>query len=123
MSVVELLHDRLATTVMLFFLLVGLWGLLEFAKGGSLGGNIAGALIIGQVLVVVQGAFGMVLFLFSDRPEDTIHILYGFTAALVLPFVWSYVRDRAPRQGLLLYSLVSLFVFGLAIRGMTTGGG
>src|SRR5688500_17467736 len=123
MSVVELLHDRLATTVMLFFLLVGLWGLLEFAKGGSLGGNIAGALIIGQVLVVVQGAFGMVLFLFSDRPEDTIHILYGFTAALILPFVWSYVRDRAPRQGLLLYSLVSLFVFGLAIRGMTTGGG
>jgi hypothetical protein len=123
MDVVELLHDRLATTVMLFFLLVSLWGLLEFAKGGSLGGNIAGALIIGQVLVVVQGAFGMVLFLFSDRPEDTIHILYGFTAALVLPFVWSYVRDRAPRQGLLLYSLVSLFVFGLAIRGMTTGGG
>jgi hypothetical protein len=123
MSVVELLHDRLATTVMLFFLLVGLWGLLEFGRGGSLGGNIAGALIIGQVLVVVQGAFGMVLFLFSDRPEDTIHILYGFTAALVLPFVWSYVRDRAPRQGLLLYSLVSLFVFGLAIRGMTTGGG
>ncbi len=123
MSVVELLHDRLATTVMLFFLLVGLWGLLEFAKGGSLGGNIVGALIIGQVLVVVQGAFGMVLFLISDRPEDTIHILYGFTAALVLPFVWSYVRDRAPRQGLLLYSLVSLFVFGLAIRGMTTGGG
>jgi hypothetical protein len=113
MSVVELLHDRLATTVMLFFLLVGLWGLLEFGRGGSLGGNIAGALIIGQVLVVVQGAFGMVLFLFSDRPEDTIHILYGFTAALVLPFVWSYVRDRAPRQGLLLYSLV----------GMTTGGG
>jgi hypothetical protein len=122
MSVVELLHDRLATTVMLFFLLVGLWGLFEFAKGGSLGGNIAGALIIGQVLVVIQGAFGMVLFLFSDRPEDIIHILYGFTAALVLPFVWSYVRDRAPRQGLLMYSLVSLFIFGLAIRGMTTGG-
>lgn len=121
MSIVLLLHDRLATSVMLFFLFVGLWGLFEFIRGGSLGGNIAGALIIGQVLIVVQGALGMVLFVWGDRPGQMLHILYGFTAALVLPFVWSYVRDRAPRQGLLLYSLVALFIFGLAIRGMTTG--
>jgi len=121
MSIVLLLHDRLATSVMLFFLFVGLWGLFEFIRGGSLGGNIAGALIIGQVLIVVQGALGMVLFVWGDRPGQMLHILYGFTAALVLPFVWSYVRDRAPRQALLLYSVVALFVFGLAIRGMTTG--
>jgi hypothetical protein len=122
MNVVEIFHDRLATTIILFFLIAGLWGLLEFARGGQLGGNIAGALIIGQVLIVVQGGLGMVLFLWGDRPENLIHLLYGFTAVLVLPFVWSYVRDRAPRQGLLLYSLVALFIVGLAIRGMTTGG-
>lgn len=121
MSIVLLLHDRLATSVMLFFLFVGLWGLFEFIRGGSLGGNIAGALIIGQVLIVVQGALGMALFVWGDRPGQMLHILYGFTAALVLPFVWSYVRDRAPRQALLLYSVVALFIFGLAIRGMTTG--
>ncbi len=107
---------------MLFFLVAGAWGLIEFARGGVLGGAVAGMLLIGQGLVVVQGLLGMVLFVWGDRPEDTIHILYGFTAALVLPFVWSYVRDKAPRQGLLLYSLVALFIFGLAIRGMTTGG-
>ena len=121
MDVVHLLHDRLATTVMLFFLFVGLWGLLEFARGGSLGGNIAGALIIGQVLVVVQSAFGVILFLFEDRPDDPVHALYGLTAVLIMPFLWSYTRDRAPRQGLLLYSLVALFIFGLAVRGMMTG--
>lgn len=121
MDVVFLFHDRLATTMILFFLGVGLWGLIEFARGGQLGGSIAGMLIIGQVLVVVQGALGMVLFAFDNRPEDLVHLLYGFTAALVLPFVWSYVRDRAPRQGLLMYSLVALFIVGLAIRGMTTG--
>jgi CDP-diglyceride synthetase len=121
MSVVELFHDRLATTIILFFLIAGVWGLFEFSRGGQLGGNIAGALIIGQVLVVIQGALGMVLFVFDNRPDDMVHLLYGFTAALVLPFVWSYVRDKAPRQGLLLYSLVALFIVGLAIRGMTTG--
>ncbi len=122
MSTVVLLHDRLATTVVLFFVVVGLWGLLEFARGGAIGGNIAGAFIIGQILIVVQGLLGLVLLVLGDRPNQMLHILYGFTAALVLPFVWSYVRDRAPRQGLMLYSIVALFIVGLAIRGITTGG-
>jgi len=122
MSVVDLFHDRLAMTVILFFVVAGLWGLIEFARGGQLGGTIAGMLIVGQVLIVIQGGLGMVLFVFDEPPDDIVHLLYGFTAVLVLPFVWSYVRDKAPRQGLLLYSLVSLFIVGLAIRGMTTGG-
>ena len=122
MDFAYLMHDRLSTTVMIYFLVVGLWGLLEFARGGSIGGSIAGALVIGQVLVLVQGAFGVVLWVNGPRPDDSVHILYGATAALVLPFAWSYIRDRAPRQGLLIYSLIALFVFGLAIRGMTTGG-
>ena len=122
MDIVLLLHDRLATTVMLFFLFVGLWGLIEFARGGLLGGNVAGALIIGQVLVLIQVGFGVILLLFGERPVSSIHYLYGATAVLIMPFLWSYTRDRAPRQGLLLYSLVALFIFGLAIRGMTTGG-
>lgn len=121
MNIVLQFHDRLATTVLLYFLAVGVWGLLEYARGGSVGGNIGGALVLGQVLVVVQGSLGMVEFLFGDRPADMIHLLYGFTAALAMPFVWSYMRDRAPRQALLFYSLVALFIFGLAVRGIVTG--
>ena len=121
MHVVELFHDRLATTVLLFFLATGMWGLVEYLRGGTLSGNIVGALLLGQGLVMLQGVLGMVLFLFGDRPDDIVHLLYGFTAVLVLPFVWSYFRNRAARQGLLMYSLVALFIVGLAIRGMTTG--
>jgi hypothetical protein len=121
MSTFELFHDRLATTIILFFLVAGIWGLIEYARGGAIGGAIAGILVVGQILVIVQGAFGMVLFVWGDRPNDMVHLLYGFTAALVLPFAWSYFRDRSPRQGLLIYSLIALFVVGLAIRGMTTG--
>jgi hypothetical protein len=121
MSTVELFHDRLATTVLLFFLVAGVWGLIEYARGGAIGGAIAGILVVGQILVIVQGALGMALFVWGDRPSDMVHLLYGFTAALVLPFAWSYFRDRSPRQGLLIYSLIALFVVGLAIRGMTTG--
>src|SRR5690606_41963911 len=94
--------------------------LIELSREGAIGGNIAGELVIGQVLVEVQGLFGLALYVEGPRPEDPIHILYGASAALVLPFAWSYFRDRAPRQGLLIYSLIALFIFGLAIRGMTT---
>ena len=55
------------------------------------------------------------------RPPTATHYLYGITAILVLPFAWSWLRARSQRQALLIYSLVSLFIFGLAVRGMITG--
>ena len=93
MELVHLMHDRLATTVMIFFLVVGLWGLLEFARGGAIGGSIAGALVIGQVLVVVQGLFGLALFVDGQRPEDPVHILYGAAAALAGFWCWHCGRS------------------------------
>jgi len=121
LSTILLIHDRLATTVLLFMAALGIWGLVSFMRGESLGGSLSGALVIGQVLIVAQGLFGAMLYLDGARPATQIHLLYGITAALVLPFVWSYVKDRHPRQALLFYSLVALFIAGLAIRGMTTG--
>ena len=101
---------------------IGLWGLLTFLKGSSLEGSVSGSLVIGQVLIGAQGAIGLVLFFWGDRPEETVHILYGVAAFVTMPFVWSYVRERHPRQGLFFYSLAALFIAGLAIRGMATGG-
>jgi CDP-diglyceride synthetase len=121
LSTVLLIHDRLATTVLLFMAAVGFWGLLSYARGAALSGSMSGALVIGQILIVVQGLFGAVLFADGFRPATSIHLLYGITAAIVLPFVWSYMKDRHPRQALLFYSLVALFIAGLAVRGMTTG--
>jgi hypothetical protein len=116
-----LVHDRLATTVLLFMAALGCWGLISYLRGESLGGSLSGALVIGQILIVVQGLFGVILYLDGHRPSTTVHLLYGATAVVILPFVWSYVKDRHPRQALLFYSLVALFIAGLAIRGMTTG--
>jgi hypothetical protein len=99
---------------------VGIWGLASYARGGVLSGSLSGALVIGQVLVVVQVLAGVALYLDGSRPSSSVHILYGVTAVLVLPFVWTYLKDRHPRQGLLFYSLIALFIAGLAIRGMTT---
>lgn len=116
-----MLHDRLATSVLIFMAAVGLWGLLTVVRGGGVSGSIAGALVIGQGLIVIQVLAGAALWLWGFRPADGTHVLYGLTAILVLPFAWSFMRDRDQRQALLLYSLLALFIVGLAIRGMTTG--
>ncbi len=118
-----LLHDRLSLSVTIFWTAVGLWGVFAFLRGGGLSGSIAGALVIGQALVVVQVLAGVVLVVLGGRPPATTHYLYGATGILALPFAWSYLRDRDQRQALIVYSLLALFIAGLAIRGITTGQG
>ncbi len=120
MDILFVLHDRLAVSMLLFMAAVGLWGLLAYARGKQLEGSLAGALVIGEVLIALQVLAGVALAAAGSRPADRVHYLYGVTAILVLPFAWSLLRERDQRQALLIYSLIALFIAGLAIRGMTT---
>ena len=121
MDIIADMHATLAQTVMYFFFILGVWGIIEYIRGGELGGSIGGAFVIGQVLVSVQVLLGVVILAGGFRVQS-VHFLYGITAIISLPFAWSYMRTRHPRQALMIYSLVALWIFGLAIRGMITGG-
>lgn len=106
---------------MLFWGAVGIWGLFTFIRGGRPTSSLAGAFVIGEVLVLIQVLAGVLLLGVGSPRPNPVHYLYGATAIIVLPAAWGYFRDRNPRQGLLIYSLLALFIMGLAIRGMTTG--
>ena len=106
---------------MMFMLVLGLWGLFAYVRGQAISGSYAGALVIGEILVAVQVVAGLALLTSGARPPSPTHYLYGITGILVLPFAWSYMKDRDQRQALLIYALISLFIFGLAVRGMMTG--
>lgn len=121
MDIIAQLHATLAQTTMYFFFAIGVWGIFEYVRGGELGGNIGGAFVIGQVLVSVQVLLGVVI-LAGGFTVQSVHFLYGITAIISLPFAWSYMRSRHPRQALMIYSLVALWICGLAIRGIVTGG-
>lgn len=121
MELFAVLHDRLSITVMLYMAAIGAWGILAYVRGQSISGSYAGALAIGEALVLAQVGAGAVMLAIGARPPTTTHYLYGLTAVLVLPFAWSYLRARNQRQALLIYSLVALFIFGLAVRGIITG--
>ncbi|MEJ7761281.1 MAG: hypothetical protein WKF80_00655 [Thermomicrobiales bacterium] len=123
MAALTLVHDRLSISLLLFMAVLGVWGIVAYVRGDAFAGSLAGAFVIGQALIAVQVLAGVALVVAGAAPAETTHYLYGATAILVLPFVWSFLRDRDQRQALLFYSVLALFIAGLAVRGITTGGG
>lgn len=118
-----LIHSRLANTVLLYCLILGVWGLWRFFRKQGVESSFWGALVIAEALVLIQGALGVILWAMNLRPErGVVHILYGVVSALSLPAVYVYTRGRDERREMLLYGVVLLFMVGIALRAMATGG-
>ena len=114
------LHDLIARALVLYFALVGLWGLFLTLRRQPANSAFQGALVIALVLGVVQALVGVLLLITGGRPRDDLHYLYGLSIIVALPLVQQYVSKRSVARPLA-YGLTALFMMGLAIRGCTTG--
>ncbi len=115
------IHSRIAVTAVLFALALGAWALWSFLRGQGVSPSYWGALIIGELLMLVQGFLGILLILGGERPADLLHLLYGVLVALSWPGIYVYTHARGDRREAGLYALVSFFIFGLALRAIMTG--
>jgi hypothetical protein len=118
--VVEL-HMRVALSLVLYYAVLGLWGIVLAIRKSPLTPSYRGALVIGVALGVVQAALGLFLVFSGLRPADNLHFLYGASVILTLPLVMSYIVDKRISRPLA-FGLACLFMAGLAIRAITTGG-
>ena len=105
---------------MLYFALVGVWGLLLAVRKAEIGPAFRGALVIGVGLGILQALVGALLVATGLRPADNLHYLYGASVIVTLPLVGSYIADKQISRTLA-YGLAVLFMAGLAIRAITTG--
>ena len=122
MSLVEI-HGRLATSILLFIFALALWGLLRYFRKQGVDGSYWGALVIGEVLILAQGALGIFLWFSTLRPErGGFHVLYGVVSAITIPAAYAFTKGRDERREMLIYGVTMLFLAGIAIRAMTTGG-
>ncbi len=118
----ELIHSRLANTVLLYCLLLAGWGFWRYFRKQGMDSSFWGAAVIAEILVLVQGGLGVVLWAMSLRPgRGAIHVLYGVVSVLSLPAVYVYTRGGDKRREMLIYALVLLFMVGIALRAMATG--
>lgn len=116
MDTIVILHARLANTVWLFLLFLGLWSLWRAIRGQGLNGNFLGALFISQVLIFVEAGLGGLLYL-SGRggniADPAIHILYGAFSLVFVPFVFLYwLRGDDSNRAQWVLSFAVLFQFG-----------
>jgi heme A synthase len=119
--VVEL-HMRIAFSLVLYYAAIGIWGVfLGAVRKSGMTPGYRGALGIGVGLGVVQALVGLYLVVTGLRPADNLHFLYGATVILTLPLVMSYIVDKKISRPLA-FGLACLFMAGLAIRAITTGG-
>ena len=115
------LHQSIARALVLYYAALGIWGVFLGWRKSPISPGYRGALVIGVGLGVVQALVGGSLLLEGARPLDNLHFLYGASVILTLPLVMSYIVDKRISRPLA-FGLASLFMAGLAIRAITTGG-
>ena len=116
------IHDRLAISAVLFAGVCAAWGFINYIRKQDMTSGYWGALAICEILMIAQGVIGIVLAIQGNSPPRAIvHYLYGISAVISLPAVYIFTGGRDTRRESLLYAVVSLWLFGLAIRGITTG--
>lgn len=117
------LHAGLANTATLFTLALALWGLFRFIRGEGVGGSYLGALVVGELLIVVQALMGVALYAGGARAgNDAMHILYGICTLIAFPAFFAYLGGRDSRREMLLWALLAFFVFGLTLRARVVAG-
>lgn len=124
MATVILIHSTLSNSIWLFFLILGLWGLLRAIRKQGVDGSYLGAMVIGEILYVVQGILGGILWvsgLLPDVGRPTMHVLYGSFALVFMPFVYFvWLKGDDSNQSQWVLGFTTLFLFGIALRAVGT---
>lgn len=117
MAILITLHLGLANTATLFTLALSVWGFYRFFSGQGVDGSYLGAVVIGEGLIIVQALIGLLLFS-NGLPlaRTSLHILYGICAVISFPGLYAYTQGLQSRREMLLWALITFFVFGLTIR-------
>lgn len=120
MTLGEIVHERVATMALLYFLFVSLWGFYRFFRKQGVDSSYWGALAIAEVLVVLQALLGVYLWIEGFRPERSIHILYGVFIPVMIPGAYLYTQGRGERAEILVYGTAAIITVGLILRAIYT---
>lgn len=113
-------HGRLSSAVLLYTVILGVWGIYDFIRRREVSEGYWGALLIGELLIIAEGLLGGYLWYQGLRPGRWVHVLYGVTTALGIPAVYVYTRGREGRAENLAYGSAILIVALLTYRAVIT---
>jgi hypothetical protein len=114
------IHAIFANAFTIFALTIAGWSLVQYFRRQEMSGGFWGAVIIGEGLVLVQSILGVIMWVQGVLPARLIHFLYGAIALLSWPAVFAFTRGGTSRRDVLYWALVSIFLFGIALRARAT---
>lgn len=125
MASLYIIHNGLANTSWMFFLIVGLWGGFRAMRGQGMDGSYLGALALGQGIFVLQAVLGILMLInngMGDMLRPSIHILYGVFSIIFIPFIYfSVLKGDDSNRGQWVMTFCTLFIFGISLRTIELG--
>ena len=123
MSIIDI-HDGLSRSILIYCALMAIWGMWRFFRGQGLSGGYLGAVLIAEVLLVVQGVIGVILWFGAGTYQPYyVHWIYGIVLVLGTPLVYTYTKGRQDRPEMLLYAVAYVIMIALVLRAMVTATG
>jgi hypothetical protein len=116
------IHRILSTAFLYFTVIIAVWALIHIIRRREIGGNFWGAVVIGEGLALMQMVVGGIMLLQGRVPARPIHFLYGAITLLTWPAVFAFTRGATGRRETLYWVLFSVFLFGITLRAIGTGG-
>jgi heme A synthase len=120
MDVIKELHTVISRTSILFFAILGVWGLIRAFRGQRVEASYLGALVIGEGVFVLQAILGTILIIAGGRPGRMIHLLYGAVALIALPALFAYRKGDDSNQAQWYYAILTTLLTGIAFRAIGT---
>lgn len=117
------IHSRLAITALYYFLLITIWGYVNFFRKRPVDSTYWGMLAIGEFLLVAQGLLGVYMALgsgFAEPARGWLHYLYGAIIPVMIPGAYIYTQGRSTRSEAMVYGTTAIITCGLIWRAMYT---
>jgi heme A synthase len=116
------LHSYGARVLIVFAIVLGLWGAYLYFRTQQLTGGFRSTYLIMAALIPVQGVVGAVALLTGGSPrEGILHMVYGIFATIFVPGAYLYARGSDKRREALVLAGASWIVAIAFFRGIATG--
>lgn len=122
-SLVQFLHVRLALAVILFAIILGLWGSFQYLRRRAVSGGFRSAYLMLCGLAALQSLLGLANLALGSSLHNPLHIVYGIFAVVFLPGLYFYSASgrASPAREAVLLAGASWIVLVAFLRGWVTG--
>ncbi len=122
MSTLAFLHGYGATVLLIYAVLLALWGTYHYFRTQKVSGGFRSSYLIMAGVTALQGLLGLAALIGGGSPrEGLLHVVYGIFAVIFLPGAYLYARGGTSRREALILAGAAWIVSIAYFRGISTG--